>query len=162
MKLIELALHCPSLRPTCRASTKMSTEFAIVCRWITNCLLLFYHHQQEIINPDSSNVWKTIHSQVRLIHVNTSQAVKVFRKTPYKKALAKSHTSSIRYKHRAVWCSFLFLGVFSKTYSLGSIFSCFHQVMRTLVNVWACSLITSRFPKLPIVFPFNKWIPFNK
>ena len=34
-------------------------------------------YQQEIINPDSSNVWKTIHSQVRLIHVNTSQAVKV-------------------------------------------------------------------------------------
>lgn len=32
---------------------------------------------QEIINPDNSNVWKTIHSQVRLIHVNTSQAVKV-------------------------------------------------------------------------------------
>lgn len=31
----------------------------------------------EIINPDSSNVWKTIHSQVRLIHVNTSQAVKI-------------------------------------------------------------------------------------
>ena len=33
--------------------------------------------RQEIINPDGSNVWKTIHSQVRLIHVNTSQAVKV-------------------------------------------------------------------------------------
>ncbi|CAH3042872.1 unnamed protein product [Porites lobata] len=31
----------------------------------------------EIINPDGSNVWKTIHSQVRLIHVNTSQAVKI-------------------------------------------------------------------------------------
>ncbi|XP_022795318.1 protein O-mannosyl-transferase 1-like [Stylophora pistillata] len=31
----------------------------------------------EIINPDSSDVWKTIHSQVRLIHVNTSQAVKI-------------------------------------------------------------------------------------
>ena len=35
-------------------------------------------YQQEIINPDSTNVWKTIHSQVRLIHTNTSQAVKVF------------------------------------------------------------------------------------
>ncbi|KAL9988913.1 hypothetical protein ACROYT_G003407 [Oculina patagonica] len=31
----------------------------------------------EIINPDGSNIWKTIHSQVRLIHVNTSQAVKI-------------------------------------------------------------------------------------
>lgn len=31
----------------------------------------------DIINPDENNIWKTIHSQVRLIHVNTSQAVKI-------------------------------------------------------------------------------------
>lgn len=31
----------------------------------------------DILNPDGSNIWKTIHSQVRLIHVNTSQAIKI-------------------------------------------------------------------------------------
>lgn len=30
----------------------------------------------EILNPDDSNLWKTIHSQVRFVHINTSQAVK--------------------------------------------------------------------------------------
>jgi len=40
-------------------------------------LFCFCFHQQDIVNPDGSNMWKTIHSQVRLIHVNTSQAVKV-------------------------------------------------------------------------------------
>ena len=73
-----------------QVSTKMSTAFAIVCDWITDCLLSIYYHQQEIINPDSSNVWKTIHSQVRLIHVNTSQAVKVFRLHPVRKFLLKA------------------------------------------------------------------------
>ncbi|KAK2565791.1 Protein O-mannosyl-transferase 1 [Acropora cervicornis] len=31
----------------------------------------------DILNPDGSNIWKTIHSQIRLIHVNTSQAIKI-------------------------------------------------------------------------------------
>lgn len=34
----------------------------------------------EIINPDESNLWKAIDSQIRLIHVNTSASMKV-RKT---------------------------------------------------------------------------------
>ena len=68
----------------------MPAEFAIVCDWIADCLLSFYYHQQEIINPDSSNVWKTIHSQVRLIHVNTSQAVKVFSLHLVRKCLLKN------------------------------------------------------------------------
>ncbi|EDO30753.1 predicted protein [Nematostella vectensis] len=31
----------------------------------------------EIVNPDGSGIWKTIQSQVRLVHLNTSQAVKI-------------------------------------------------------------------------------------
>ena len=31
----------------------------------------------EIVNPDGSNVWKAIESQIRLVHVNTSAAIKV-------------------------------------------------------------------------------------
>ena len=32
---------------------------------------------KEIVNPDAKDEWKTLQSQIRLVHVNTSQAVKV-------------------------------------------------------------------------------------
>ena len=31
----------------------------------------------DILNPDGSNIWKAIQSQVRLVHVNTSASMKV-------------------------------------------------------------------------------------
>lgn len=31
----------------------------------------------EIVNPDDTNMWRAIESQVRLIHVNTSAAIRV-------------------------------------------------------------------------------------
>ena len=31
----------------------------------------------EILNPDPSNIWRVIESQIRLVHVNTSASLKV-------------------------------------------------------------------------------------
>ena len=31
----------------------------------------------EILNPDNSGTWKAVHSQIRLVHVNTSASIKV-------------------------------------------------------------------------------------
>ena len=55
----------------------MSGQFAKMMWYVQTSACSFVIHHQEIVNHGGDQVWRTIESHIRLVHVNTSQALKV-------------------------------------------------------------------------------------